>query len=976
MSYFVNHYGDLTYPIEENDRPGFRLAQTGAIHAAAAHFVTRTDPGIITMPTGSGKTAVLIAAAFVLRAQRVLVLTPSRLVREQVADEFASLATLRGASALPAELPAPRVTSVRKRITSAEEWEALREFDVVVGTVQSISPEYADVPEPPADLFDVVLVDEAHHSPARTWKAVLDHFVNSRRLLFTATPFRQDQREIKGRFIFTYDLRRAFHDGVFGQIAYQPVRPDAEENPDVAIARAAERQVQADRDAGFQHHLMVRTDSKRRAEELLTIYGKQTLLRMRIVTSDKSLRYVRGVISQLQAGELDGIVCVNMLGEGFNFPSLKIAAIHSPHRSLNVTLQFIGRFARTVGVNLGPATFLAIPSEIEIEAERLYDARAVWQEIVQNLSAARVHQEAETREVLESFEAPQAVAPDLSDLSLYVLEPYYHVKVYQLSAVVDLTKAVDFPPNLQVVYETVSLEHNAAVYITRETSQPRWTTDDRLVIVHPDLFIFYQHPESRLLFISASRRSAGVYQHLIESFSDADPKPLPLVRLNRALNDLATLEFFNVGMRNRVAGSTAESYRNIMGSNADRAVLPSDSRLYHRGHVFGRGVENGNQVTIGLSSASKIWSNQSSKLPELIAWCGRLAARINSGRAPVTHSGLDYLDVGEEVEELPGQIIAVDWDIGAYRNPPLLRFDGLRGETRVSLLDASIEIDPARRTPDTVGFRISYADDFAFDATFSFETDRFVEPAPDREPQAFVERERDSTALIAFLNQEMPHFYTADLGHLHGYNYLRPTEAAELIAAEQIFVADWAAMNVDITVEFGTVRAGRVSVHAGLEEQLQGGASEVVYYDHGTGEIADFVSIDRLEGGGLLIRFHHCKKAGGDRPGHRLDDVYEIAGQAVKSVTWAAKQKILSHIKRRFNHRLGSHRFVKGDLEALEVILADAVPAQIQFEFVAVQPGLRKEELPPELGNVLGAASDHLVRGGFRPLVVMASSVP
>ena len=32
----------------------------------------------------------------------------------------------------------------------------------------------------------------------------------------------------------------------------------------------------------------------------------------------------------------------------------------------------------------------AVPSEVEIEAEKLYDARAVWQEVVQNLSAARV----------------------------------------------------------------------------------------------------------------------------------------------------------------------------------------------------------------------------------------------------------------------------------------------------------------------------------------------------------------------------------------------------------------------------------------------------------------------------------------------------------------------------------------------------------------------------------------------------------
>ncbi|WP_346763412.1 hypothetical protein [Escherichia sp. E4694] len=35
-----------------------------------------------------------------------------------------------------------------------------------------------------------------------------------------------------------------------------------------------------------------------------------------------------------------------MLGEGYDLPNLKIAALHDHHKSLAVTLQFIGRFTR------------------------------------------------------------------------------------------------------------------------------------------------------------------------------------------------------------------------------------------------------------------------------------------------------------------------------------------------------------------------------------------------------------------------------------------------------------------------------------------------------------------------------------------------------------------------------------------------------------------------------------------------------
>ena len=46
------------------------------------------------------------------------------------------------------------------------------------------------------------------------------------------------------------------------------------------------------------------------------------------------------------------VVCVDMLGEGFDLPQLKVAAIHDLHKSLAVTLQFIGRFARALNAVL------------------------------------------------------------------------------------------------------------------------------------------------------------------------------------------------------------------------------------------------------------------------------------------------------------------------------------------------------------------------------------------------------------------------------------------------------------------------------------------------------------------------------------------------------------------------------------------------------------------------------------------------
>ncbi len=79
MTYFGEKYPDLRYPIEAVGQVGLRNAQIGSIHAIASHFtLERHQPGVVVLPTGSGKTAVLMATPYLMRSERALVLTPSR----------------------------------------------------------------------------------------------------------------------------------------------------------------------------------------------------------------------------------------------------------------------------------------------------------------------------------------------------------------------------------------------------------------------------------------------------------------------------------------------------------------------------------------------------------------------------------------------------------------------------------------------------------------------------------------------------------------------------------------------------------------------------------------------------------------------------------------------------------------------------------------------------------------------------------
>ena len=77
-----------------------------------------------------------------------------------------------------------------------------------------------------------------------------------------------------------------------------------------------------------------------------------------------------------------------MLGEGYDLPHLKIAAVHDNKQSLAVTLQFIGRFTRTNEDHLGNATFItniALPPLAE-EINELFRQDADWNYILPKLN--------------------------------------------------------------------------------------------------------------------------------------------------------------------------------------------------------------------------------------------------------------------------------------------------------------------------------------------------------------------------------------------------------------------------------------------------------------------------------------------------------------------------------------------------------------------------------------------------------------
>jgi superfamily II DNA or RNA helicase len=330
---------------------GLRTPQIGALHAIHAHWTVSDEPAMIVMPTGTGKTETMLSTLVSQRCNRVLVIVPSLILRDQIFGKFTTLGLLKKLGVLAPLAHLPVVGLMRGSIDTPEEVDqAFGPCNVVVAVINSV----ARCPEPAlqrlAELCTHLFIDEAHHVPAATWSRVKGIFLHKRVLQFTATPYRNDGKRVDGKLIYAFPLRKAQEQGYFKPIRYLPVVEFLPERSDRAIAMAAVARLREDiKNDQFDHILMARGHPIDRLEQKLEPLYQELASDLNPVVIHSEMNRSRrdAAFAALKSRRSRIVLCDNMLGEGFDFPQLKIAALHDLHKSLAITLQFTGRFTRT-----------------------------------------------------------------------------------------------------------------------------------------------------------------------------------------------------------------------------------------------------------------------------------------------------------------------------------------------------------------------------------------------------------------------------------------------------------------------------------------------------------------------------------------------------------------------------------------------------------------------------------------------------
>jgi len=324
-----------------------------AVDNAIAHLRGGVDPAgelvrevrgtIIVMPTGTGKTQTF-GAAIKHWPGRVLVLAHR--------DELIQQAR-------------KRLEAMTGELVGLEQagWTAGRER-IVVASVQTLS-RGKRLERWPHDAFTLIVIDEAHHAVATTYRKVIDWFPMAKLLGVTATADRADERALEQVFdsvAFKYEVDEAIEDEWLCPVAYKTIKINAIDLSGVKKTAGDLNGAQLKAvfsDERVLHGIAVPViercgnrralafiDSVDNAHRLAEVMNRYRPGCARAVDGGTNLDDRRALFRGHQRGDYQFLVNVGVATEGYDDPAISAIIMARPTLSRALYAQMIGRGLR------------------------------------------------------------------------------------------------------------------------------------------------------------------------------------------------------------------------------------------------------------------------------------------------------------------------------------------------------------------------------------------------------------------------------------------------------------------------------------------------------------------------------------------------------------------------------------------------------------------------------------------------------
>ena len=312
---------------------------------------------LIVLPTGTGKTIVFSHIAGSVRG-RVMVIAHREELISQAAQKIKA------------------ITGDEADVEMGDFWASEGVFNrsrVVVSSVQTQNAGGGGdgrMSRFAPEQFDLLIIDEAHHATAPTYRRLIDHYRQNpdlKVLGVTATPDRADEEALGQVFdsvAFDYEIADAIADGWLVPVRqravyvegldYSSVRTTAGDLNGADLARILEYEEALH---GIAHPTMELVGTRKalvfaasvaHAERLAEIFNRHRPGCARFVCGTTPKDERRNMFADYAAGKFQILVNVGVATEGFDDPSIEVVVMARPTKSRSLYAQMAGRGTRTL----------------------------------------------------------------------------------------------------------------------------------------------------------------------------------------------------------------------------------------------------------------------------------------------------------------------------------------------------------------------------------------------------------------------------------------------------------------------------------------------------------------------------------------------------------------------------------------------------------------------------------------------------
>ena len=313
---------------------------------------------MVQMPTGTGKTHVLahIVAEF---PGKVLIVAHRVELVEQIRETILKLKIENE------KLKNTDVNSHKSEIINQKSYIINHKSEIQVSSIQTVSRRIDELEFMP----DLVIIDEAHHALARTYRILWEIWPEAKFLGLTATPCRMNHAGFTDLFdvlVESESVADFIRKGVLSAFDYVSIRPDSVDQQliDSLQKRGAdgdyqvkemdtvlnkkpsiERLYQGMRKFAGGKKGIVYAVSIDHARSIAEYYSEQGI-RTVAIDSKTPRESRKRMVEAFRRGEIEVMVNVDVFSEGFDCPDVEFVQLARPTLSLAKYLQQVGRGLR------------------------------------------------------------------------------------------------------------------------------------------------------------------------------------------------------------------------------------------------------------------------------------------------------------------------------------------------------------------------------------------------------------------------------------------------------------------------------------------------------------------------------------------------------------------------------------------------------------------------------------------------------